>query len=296
MDFNKERFVNFAKYDLAINKKFYRNLSLATIVGTFGIALFGFMIRWNIWQNSAQQYPSADEEWVHGYIYDIFDFAWDCSGTSVCLLVFCTLMLTGFSGCWAHNMRSRQNRIMELTLPASNIEKFVWHLALTVGGGALLVALSALLADGLNALLCLFAMPKGAEVPSLIARMWNIVTLHRLDGADAVKWLVITLCSCSYIMQLAFYIYGNSLKYKFNIILTYAAEQIISLILSIIFITIVTNIHAHWALSLSEDEVETMFEYIILGISAIEIILAAVFVWLSYRNYVKAQLITPLNK
>ncbi|MCH5175932.1 MAG: hypothetical protein J1F40_08600 [Prevotellaceae bacterium] len=290
MDFNKERFVNFAKYDLAINKSFYRNLSLATIVGTFGIALFGFMIRWNIWQNYASEYSLNDES------FDTFDFAWDCSGTSACLLVFCTLMLTGFCGCWAHNLRSRQNRIMELTLPAANIEKFVWHLVLTVGGGALLVVLSALLADGLNALLCLFAMPKGAEVPSLIARMWSLITFSMIEGAGVAKALVISLCLCSYILQLAFYIYGNSLKYKFNIILTYAAEQVISLILSIIFITIVTSIHTHWYISMSDDEVETMFEYIIYGISAIEIILAAVFVWLSYRNYVKAQLITPLNK
>ena len=290
MDFNKERFVNFAKYDLAINKSFYRNLSLATIVGTFGIALFGFMIRWNIWQNYASEYSLNDEG------FDTFDFAWDCSGTSACLLVFCTLMLTGFCGCWAHNLRSRQNRIMELTLPAANIEKFVWHLVLTVGGGALLVVLSAVLADGLNALLCLFTMPKGAEVPSLIAKMWSFLTFSIIEDAGDAKALVVSLCVCSYILQLAFYIYGNSLKYKFNIILTYAAEQVITLVLSILFITIVTSIHTYWSISMNEEDVETMFEYILYGISAIEIILAAIFVWQSYRNYVKAQLITPLNK
>ena len=290
MDFNKERFVNFAKYDLAINKSFYRNLSLATIVGTFGIALFGFMIRWNIWQNNVSEYSLNDES------FNTFDFAWDCSGTSACLLVFCTIMLTGFCGCWAHNLRSRQNRIMELTLPAANIEKFVWHLVLTVGGGALLVVLSAVLADGLNALLCLFAMPKGAEVPSLIAKMWSLITFSMIKDAGVAKALIISLCICSYILQLAFYIYGNSLKYKFNIILTYAAEQVISLVLSIIFITIVTSIHTSWSISMSDDDVETMFEYILYGISTIEIILATIFVWLSYRNYVKAQLITPLNK
>ena len=290
MDFNKERFVNFAKYDLAINKSFYRNLSLATIVGTFGIALFGFMIRWNIWQNNVSEYSLNEES------FNTFDFAWDCSGTSACLLVFCTLMLTGFCGCWAHNLRSRQNRIMELTLPAANIEKFVWHLVLTVGGGALLVVLSAVLADGLNALLCLFAMPKGAEVPSLIAKMWSLITFSMIEDAGVAKALIISLCICSYILQLAFYIYGNSLKYKFNIILTYAAEQVISLVLSIIFITIVTSIHTSWSISMSDDDVETMFEYILYGISTIEIILATIFVWLSYRNYVKAQLITQLNK
>lgn len=290
MDFNKERFVNFAKYDLAINKSFYRNLSLATIVGTFGIALFGFMIRWNIWQNNVSEYSLNEES------FNTFDFAWDCSGTSACLLVFCTIMLTGFCGCWAHNLRSRQNRIMELTLPAANIEKFVWHLVLTVGGGALLVVLSAVLADGLNALLCLFAMPKGAEVPSLIAKMWNLITFSMIEDAGVAKALIISLCICSYILQLAFYIYGNSLKYKFNIILTYAAEQVISLVLSIIFITIVTSIHTSWSISMSDDDVETMFEYILYGISTIEIILATIFVWLSYRNYVKAQLITQLNK
>ena len=51
MNFNKERFANFAKYDLTINKAFYRNIALATIAGAISVALIGFMARYSIYTN-----------------------------------------------------------------------------------------------------------------------------------------------------------------------------------------------------------------------------------------------------
>lgn len=300
MNFNKERFANFAKYDLAINKKFYRNLSLVTIFGALGITVFGFMIRWVMWRPYAITDMSGIED-----AYNIMDdgyaiYTWDCSGTSAFLYGFLALMLTLFCGCWAHNLRTRQGRIMELTMPASNIERFLWHALLMVGGGLLLVILSALLADGANALLCLGAMPDGIDVPSLIASGFDIVSFKMIDeygdGAEHIRIVCIALCLSSFLLQMAFYMYGNSLKYRFNLILTYIAEQIISFVLSITLVIVGTSIHTSQSISMSTDDAETMFECVLYGISAIEIILAATFVWLSHRNYVKAQLITPLNK
>ena len=46
MDFNKERFLNFGRYDLIINKSFYRTMALICIFGSTGIAFVAFFGRW----------------------------------------------------------------------------------------------------------------------------------------------------------------------------------------------------------------------------------------------------------
>lgn len=298
MDFNKERFVNFARYDLAINKKFYRNLALFTVVGAMGIALYGFMIRWNIWRSIADNYSAegcmpGSEVW----------YAWNSVGTSGFLFAFCAIMLTIFSGCWAHNLRTRQGRIIELTLPASNAEKFLWHTGLMVGGGFLLVVLSMLLADGLNAILCLCTVPEGIEIQSLSTQIWSLITIQITESFKAVKWICMAITLSSLLLQIGFYMYGNALKYKYNIILTYIAEQIIS---AVIFIAILicgaTIVQSFSAVIFStntienEEDIERIIGYGLYAFAACEVIVAAVLVWLSYRQYVKAQLITPLNK
>ena len=49
MEFN--RFVQYAKYDLTINKAFYRNTSIVTASIITGIAVMGFLIRWTMIRN-----------------------------------------------------------------------------------------------------------------------------------------------------------------------------------------------------------------------------------------------------
>ena len=297
MDFNKERFVNFAKYDLAINRKFYRNLFLVTISGALGIALLGFIIRWWLWQTIVDDYKS--EGMVESFIPSSQTmFAWDSHGTSGFLFAFCVIMLIIFSGCWAHNLRTRQGRIIELTLPASNIEKFLWHIGLMVGGGTLLAALSMLLADGLNAVLCLCTIPKGVEIQSLSTQIWDIITLHAVEESITIKYICISITLGSLLLQIGFYIYGNALKYKYNIILTYIAEQIISTVLFIAFLIGVTLIsHNVDTTPIPDGEGgEWIVELMLYAFAAVEVLLAYMFVWLSYRRYVKAQLITSLNK
>lgn len=43
---NRQRFLNYAKWDLTINKSFYRNMTIATASIIFMVTIMGFFIRW----------------------------------------------------------------------------------------------------------------------------------------------------------------------------------------------------------------------------------------------------------
>ena len=82
MNFNKERFANFAKYDLTINKAFYRNIALATIAGAISVALIGFMARYSIYTNMQYDsmsdiYRDVDPYTFEGYNWVYFTAAYE---------------------------------------------------------------------------------------------------------------------------------------------------------------------------------------------------------------------------
>ena len=52
MDFNKERFIHFAQYDLVINKTFYRNFALFISISLIGGTVLAFMGRYLLWTSS----------------------------------------------------------------------------------------------------------------------------------------------------------------------------------------------------------------------------------------------------
>ena len=98
---------------------------------------------------------------------DFTHYAWNYL-TSLYEFGFITLMMAIFAGCWAHNLRNKQGRITELTLPATNLEKFTWHALLMLVGGFALSLIGLLTADGFNALLTLLVYGADEGVGSLL--------------------------------------------------------------------------------------------------------------------------------
>lgn len=315
MNFKKDRFTNFARYDLAVNKSFYRNMALVTVVGAIGITVLGFMGRYLLWENTSGTWGTSDP-WAEANGYNTM------RGTGGFITGFLALMMCIFSGCWAHNLRNKQGRITELTLPATNLEKFLWHTGLTVLGGLTLCVLSLLVADGVNALLTL--MTYGAEngVGSLTATVGKNINLSMWDDIIAVdepgteayadgyvdevttkisvlmgamRYLFIT----GMIADLFIYMFGNALKYKYNIILTYIAMQVISVLVTfIVFLCIGIFGYRINAETLFADQSDiitnmTIFLYVL---GSLIIIISALLAWRSYHLYTKAQITSSLNK
>ncbi len=319
MKFNKERFANFAKYDLAINRVFYRNLALVTLVGTIGIAMVGFSARYTLWNNLQIDGVMTNDPSMQG---DPFSTDYNSmTMTASYILSFLIIMMMIFAGCWAHNLRNKQGRITELTLPATNWEKYLWHTGLMLVGGFAVCLLSLLVSDGLNALLTLIVYGSEGGVASLTGAIGDIfnltffknamlpqVTINGevgiMDGPNetalallnAIRFLMVSGC----IAEVFIYLFGNAVKYKYNIIFTYIALQIIGAVCVILFfvaLAVFANNVDH--ISMDPNAGETFIRDMTVGfyiIGSLALILTAVCGWKSYHLYTKAQITSSLNK
>ena len=317
MDFNKERFIHFAQYDLVINKTFYRNFALFTSISLIGGTVLAFMGRYLLWTysgvNASSYYAPSPTDIIH---YQNMELA------AQYIFTFLTIMMSIFAGCWAHNLRNKQGRINELTLPATNLEKFVWHVGLMVIGGFTLCLLSLLLADGINALLTLLIYDSENGIPSLTAAVFNVAdlsfisdrlnltiqadfkghintNLEEYESAISIIRAAGVLMFTSFISNIAVYMFGNALKYKYNIILTYVILQAISAIVGIIgFILFAIQLITPNP-SIQEIDPQTILPYVPAALyiwSTANILLSVFFIWKSFQLYKKAQITTSFNK
>ena len=320
MNFNKERFIHFAQYDLTINKTFYRNIALFTFIATIGITILCFLGRYLIYQNfivlgaDGGNFANDPNDLMHYKNMDV---------TVQYLAGFISFMMCIFAGCWAHNLRTKQGRINELTLPATNLEKFVWHAGLMIIGGGLLCLLSLLLADGVNALLTMAVYGYENGIPSLavavgktcdmsgFADQLNLsIHVNSTGGITTnVNEYEITISILkalglanltSIFLNTMIFMFGNALKYKYNIILTYVILQAIGTVVgiagAIIFALQLSGSHAYWPQYFGDMAfLEHVPTWIYIW-SAINILLSAFFAWKSYQLYKKAQITSSFNK
>ena len=316
MNFMKERFANFATYDLTINKSFYSNMALVTIAGAACIALLGFIARYTLYSSIVNNTMSGP---AYSYVPDVNSFEgynW-LYFTAFGELGFLLIMMQIFGGCWAHNLRNKQGRINELTLPATNLEKFTWHALLVLVGGFILCILSLLIADGFNSLLTLINYGTENGIKSLTASVGEMCSFqniaetvffrgfgHSSDKAlpqEAVPYFssLTALVFCSTFFQITIYFLGNAFKYKYNIILTYVALQVIGTVLSFLFFMFgaigaaSTNL---MDLYFSEDDAINTLTILYWVLAALALAASAFFIWWSYNRYTKAQITSSFNK
>jgi len=317
MNFNKERFANFATYDLTINKSFYRNMALVTIAGAVCIALLGFITRYAIYSSVVNNTMSGpgfgfvpDANSFEGYNWIYF--------TAFGEMGFLFVMLQIFAGCWAHNLRNKQGRINELTLPATNLEKFTWHALLMLVGGFILCILSLFVADGFNALLTLISYGAENGIKSLTASVGELCSVQNIletvffrgfarnSGEMNMPQEIVpyfsaltVLVFCSSFFQITIYFLGNAFKYKYNIVLTYVALQVIGTILSFVFTISGAMGAASGSLmdvAFSEEDAINMLTAFYWTLAILSLVAAAIFIWWSYNRYTKAQITSSFNK
>lgn len=321
MNFNKERFIHFAQYDLTINKAFYRNFSLFTCLTLISLTVLFFMGRYFIWQGLVVQGADGGN-FLTTDPSDVLHYQ-NMSLAANCIFVFLEIMMSIFAGCWAHNLRTKQGRINELTLPATNLEKFVWHVGLMIIGGGLLCLLSLLLADGVNALLTMAVYGYENGIPSLavavgktcdtsaFADQLNLAVHVNSTGGITTNVneyeITISILKAlglanltSIFLNTMIFMFGNALKYKYNIILTYVILQAIGTVVgiagAIIFALQLSWLDAYWPQYFGDMAFLQRVPTWIYIWSAINILLSAFFVWKSYQLYKKAQITSSFNK
>lgn len=297
MDFNKERFLNFGRYDLIINKSFYRTMALICIFGSTGIAFVAFFGRWLM----ANAFNSIDIE----QLQDFWSYK-DVTITALVLIMFTGIMHVIFAGCTFHNLRNKQGRISELTLPATNLEKYAWHLGLVIIGGTLAIILSLVCSDALNALLNLIFHPLEYQnsiiysIYELMSFRYTYVNGTSLADMEEMQGLLSAIRFMSIAMSVsgfAFFVLGNAIKYKYNIILTYITFEFSMSILTIIAIFIIKSLAENDSIQINSGEEALAYVKASANIVAIlNYLLTVLYFWLSYKLYKKAQITSGWNK
>lgn len=290
--FNFKRFLNFGKYDLAINRSFYRSAAIIFLVTSLSITVLSFLTRYI----EAKEYQKLVE--TAGDALAMYKPDWHAHpGTTVFLAAFFAMAVTVLAGCWAHNMRTRQSRIIELTLPATNLEKFAWHLAVNIGGGFVMSAICILASDLLNYVLTLCWLPEPENVQSIVKEFIAIFVCN-VDGYGAGTYIPVYMEVALRLLmwggvfaQLSFYVLGNAIKYRYNIIITYFVLQV----LGVMFIGTLMGVIISFD-SMGRSDAQNSANLTLYTTGAISWLVAVLCTYLSYVLYSRAQITTKLNK
>lgn len=293
-NFDINRFKSFALYDLTINQKYYRSQAITTILVLMGIALTCFLFRWMICD-------------ITGNVVPFFDYR-DTNATIAMLVAATSIIMIVLAGCTFHNLLTKQGRINELTLPATSLERFTWHVCLNVFGGIALCMVGLLCADALNAVLMAMTFPLDGQ-HSLFLQCIDAMTLNnlktilsQLHGEDSFGMRMLSggilLMITSTVCQLCAFVYGNSIKYRNNIIWTYATIQVIT----IVAVTFVIEFIFQFFKNIKHDfsftsyDIESFVHFLTYGSSVLFAALSALLLWRAYVRYTKAVITSKRNK
>ncbi len=282
---NTTRFLNVARYNFAINRAQYMKLALSLFL-TMSLPLLFFILK-TIWVSAI----SGSTELALASI----------PGTSLgtwmrgCF-VFAFPILAGYT---FHNLLTKQSRIKELTLPASNGEKFLFHALVTIGGALLTYVVSFFLLDVIQYLFVGIVYGFSyAEWVSYISILFNEAGLRDpLFTSSPWALLILDLMSIAFIST---FVLGNAIKYKHNVlwtILFHWGMWFASMLCLGLCLPLLENVDwdglSNWLQGLDPDNTLIALKWIT------ALVLAAITTfcwWMSYRLYCRAQITTKRNK
>ena len=273
--FNFTRFMNVARWDLTINRKFYtRAATLMVALACMPVVLFylyGML---------------SDKFFFTRYLYD------NAEGLSLIIaLIGCAYCVIS-SGYMFHNLLTKQGRINELTLPATNLERFLWHFVVIVIGVNLVYFVGVVCADLLHAIFRL--MIPGADIKSItyenIAGCYN--NWPEMGEHTFGISLFLILLIFSYVR---FFCLVNAWKYHYNIPLTFLFYFIFQNVfgLLVLFIGIQFPEVVRWLFNNLVNILPWTYGLVCINLFAASLYIG---IWLlTYRLYKRAQLTTRRN-
>ena len=212
-NFDIRRFCAVARWDLTISRAFYNKMAMAIAACSILPVLY---------YHAIEMLDKVTDSDGVGKPYS--SFLMDLEFISVIISVFSGIALTVVLGFMFHNLRNRQGRIAELTLPASNIERFLWHAFVVLVGAHVWFLMSVALAEILNALLVAVTFNFGDyEYVSLTSKVCNnfyktLPTAMVFDtGFHFGAYVAIILTS---LLSVSVYPLFNAWKYRHNIAYT----------------------------------------------------------------------------
>ena len=286
--FNISRFWNVARWDLTINRSFYTKTAvfIASII-SLPVLMKYINILWIRGISIGREVADSNmfsEDFVLGQV-----------GFIVFMIPIIMTVLMAYT---FHNLLTRQGRINELTLPASNLERFLWHTLFTFVGGALLIMASVVVADLMHVLLG-WSVAGQHHFRSLTAAVFSAITeplsavgMHSYATACATTSLL-----CYGFIHLSIFVLGNAIVYRHNLPKTVLWLIAISLVMSVLMgfgVSILVDS------DIELDSIENLLEHISTnGVATVALLtslaVTAVLWWFIYRFYRRAQITTRRN-
>ena len=214
IQFDMNRFLSVGRWDVTVNRRFYTNQAIALLVLAVAPVVLRYLSAWAagdvalFGMGTAALYPAMDMGYCIGFMTGFYRF------------VFWVLPVVSLSY-MLHNMVRKQGRIQELTLPASNVERFLWHLAFCLLAPMVVFFGSMLLADGIN---MLFAAVFGcfSQVRSLICAFFVRPCFMPVDFSSGMGHPLLghSFEVLSMLCFMSTFALGNAWKYRYNLIFT----------------------------------------------------------------------------
>lgn len=281
-----------ARWDLTINRAFYIKLFMV-IASCCILPVLFYYATWAIDVLGGTAKKPFSHEVLHSNVTLLF----------LIIAMFGNVAITVAGGFMFHNLKSRQGRIMEFTLPASNLERFVWHALVVMVGIHIVYFVSLFAADVLHNVFAWILFDTDGYTSlssqSLKFSYFEIPTLMLMEtGFELILYIANILCTlcCVSVFPLI-----NAWKYRNNIaytILFYILGWLFVILLMVLGV-VVLRVFPFDVWKLFTDFLNAMHS---LGSWCIPLILYVLFlsilclIWrCAYRLYCKAQLTTSRN-
>ena len=284
-----DRFMNVARWNFAINRSHYLKLALGLFFA-MSLPLLLFILT-TMWMSAV----TGNAE------YALASLPGTGLGTWMCGCFYFALPL--MAGYTFHNLLTKQTRIKELTLPASNGEKFLFHALVTIGGALLTYVVSFFLLAALQYVFVgvFYGFSHAQWVPycsiffnTTVEAFWEY-----LDGYSNTTMQVV-IGDLALMAFVSTFVLGNAIKYKHGVLWTLLFHWTLSFF---IFFCVGLSLPL-----LAEVDLEWLFDWlnelgpeaILNGLRWLAIIILTVIIvfcwWMSYRLYCHAQITTKRNK
>lgn len=266
-----------ARWDLAVNGRFYSR-TLMLIVGCITLPVV---------------YKSLQNLLMYGL--------WGVADDGVSVLpgfyaMFFGMLMVSMCCYTFHSLLTRQGRINELTLPATNAERFTWHVLFTIVGTAAAFALSVVAADLINVLMGAMRHASGLDdflaVQTWQALMSAPLSLCRTFSGDYGEVMFVVFVFLMVAGWLSTFVLGSAWKYRHTMATVIMYNMVLSLLFSLLPVmlaNVMPPLHSVVRFLENHDgSVITVLVLVALGILCL-------MWWLTYRLYCHAQITTRRN-
>lgn len=278
------RFLNVARYNLIINRAHYMKMALSLfLVMALPFLMFIMKTIWMMGLTKSVDYAlSATVPGTNMGSWMMFSF------------LFVMPIICGYT---FHNLLTKQSRIRELTLPATNGEKFLFHALITVGGAFLAYVVFYFLIDLLQFLYVgmLFNFDRAEFFPYTSIFFTTPEELRNSISPMTSVWLGI-IANLAMMAYFSTFILGNALKYRHNVLWTYVFHIVLGFVSMICLgmsMPVIIGMNWEWLANIDGSQAELLIK--IVGTIFFSLVIAFCW-WMSYRLYCRAQITTLRNK